>query len=342
MFSTLPLLAAALALVGPTAVNAHGFVHQYEIGSQTYPAWDPFNDPYASPVPNRIERHIPDDGPVLDVTSPDIACNKGGETGVNAVATIAAGDKITFDWVNWPDDHKGPVSTYMASCNGDCSKFDVSSAKWFKIDAAGYTNGKWAATQLIDNGYKWTSVIPSQLKAGQYLVRHEIVALHSVGQPQFYPGCAQVKVTGDGSQEPSGSELVSLPGLYNNVNWPDIWDDNFKSFAVPGPAPAFSGSSSGSDGSDTSPSSTPASSAHASSTPATTSSAAPEKASSTQAHTSAATSAHASSSVTSSASRASSVASSSKPASTGTGRCSAKRRRGMVKRHVSHHAKRLH
>ncbi|CDO72529.1 Auxilliary Activities Family 9 protein [Trametes cinnabarina] len=337
MFSTLPLVAAALALVGPTAVSAHGYVKKYEIGSQTYPAWDPFNDPYASPVPNRIERHIPDDGPVLDVTSPDIACNKGGETGVNAFATIAAGDKITFDWTNWPADHQGPVSTYMASCNGDCSKFDVSDAKWFKIDAAGYSNGKWAATQLIDNGYKWTSVIPSELKAGEYLVRHEIVALHSVGQPQFYPGCAQVKVTGSGSKEPSGSELVSLPGLYNNIKWPDIWDDSFHSFVVPGPAPAFSGSSSGSDDTDSTP---------ASSTPAHTSSAAPEKASSTQVHTATTTSVHTSAPATSSqastASRASSVASSSKPTTTGTGRCSAKRRRGMVKRHVSHHAKRHH
>ena len=63
----------------------------------------------------------------------------------------------------------GPVSTYMASCNGECQNFDVSGAKWFKIDAAGYSNGKWAATQLIDNGFKWTSTVPSELKAGEYV-----------------------------------------------------------------------------------------------------------------------------------------------------------------------------
>lgn len=63
----------------------------------------------------------------------------------------------------------GPVTTYMASCNGDCASFDASNAKWFKIDAAGYSNGKWAATKLIENGAKWTSTIPSELKAGEYV-----------------------------------------------------------------------------------------------------------------------------------------------------------------------------
>ncbi|KAI0823671.1 glycosyl hydrolase family 61-domain-containing protein [Trametes gibbosa] len=338
MFSTsLSLAALALVFVAPSAVNAHGFIHEYEIDGKSYSGWIPWTDPYLSPLPSRIERKIPDDGPVLDVTSPDIACNKGGETGAKAVAPVTAGSKITFDWQNWPADHLGPVSTYMAACNGDCESFDVTQAKWFKLDAAGYSGGKWASAQLIDNGFKWTSTVPSQLKAGEYLVRHEIVALHSVGQPQFYPSCAQVKVTGGGSQVPSGASLVSLPGLYDNTKWPDIWDDNFKSFAIPGPAVAFTSSSSGSEESDPAPASTHASS----STHVPTSSATSHAASSTQVHTSAVTSAD--ESATSTASRASSTVAASKPSSTGSGRCSAKRsRRGMVKRHVSHHAKRHH
>ena len=63
----------------------------------------------------------------------------------------------------------GPVSTYMTSCDGPCTSFDASNAKWFKVDAAGYSNGKWAATQLIENGAKWTSTIPAELKAGEYV-----------------------------------------------------------------------------------------------------------------------------------------------------------------------------
>lgn len=49
-------------------------------------------------------------------------------------------------------DHLGPVSTYMTSCNGDCTKFsNPSGAKWFKIDAAGYDSSEkqWASDKLI-------------------------------------------------------------------------------------------------------------------------------------------------------------------------------------------------
>lgn len=46
-------------------------------------------------------------------------------------------------------DHQGPVSTYMTSCNGDCTTFSTVGTKWFKIDASGYENGQWAATKLI-------------------------------------------------------------------------------------------------------------------------------------------------------------------------------------------------
>lgn len=62
-------------------------------------------------------------------------------------------------------------------------------------------------------GVKYT--IPSCLKAGYYLVRHEIIALHSAyAYPgaQFYPGCHQLKVTGGGSTTPSN--LVAFPGAY--------------------------------------------------------------------------------------------------------------------------------
>ncbi|KAI0706801.1 glycosyl hydrolase family 61-domain-containing protein [Cerioporus squamosus] len=333
MMFSVSLAALAVALVAPSAVNAHGYVQGLTVGGKSYSGWLPFTDPYESPVPKRIVRKVPDDGPVLDATSSDVACNKGGESGAGAVATAAAGSEVVFNWTNWPSDHQGPVSTYMTSCDGDCKNFDASNAKWFKVDAAGYSNGKWAATQLIENGMKWTSTIPSQLKAGQYLIRNEIVALHSVGQPQYYPSCAQIDVTGGGNTVPSGSELVSIPGLYNSVQWPDIWSDSFKSFKIPGPA-AIGDSSSGSGNSDPASSSTDASSTKASSATHASSTAASPSASSTHVST---TAAHTSAE---SKPTSSSVATSSAPASTG--RCKAKRSRGMVKRHVSHHAKRHH
>lgn len=57
--------------------------------------------------------------------------------------------------------------------------------------------------------------IPACIKPGYYLVRHELIALHSAfGYPgaQFYPGCHQLKVTGSGSTTPSS--LVAFPGAY--------------------------------------------------------------------------------------------------------------------------------
>lgn len=56
------------------------------------------------------------------------------------------------------------------------------------------------------------------------------------------PPYSQVKVTGNGGSKASGSQLVSIPGIYDNTKFPDIWSDGFKSFNIPGPA-AFAGGS---------------------------------------------------------------------------------------------------
>lgn len=70
----------------------------------------------------------------------------------------------------------------------------------FKIEESGLlsgslANGQWAQGQLIADNSSWTTTIPASLKAGEYLLRHELLAIHSSNQPQFYPECAQLKVT---------------------------------------------------------------------------------------------------------------------------------------------------
>jgi hypothetical protein len=48
-------------------------------------------------------------------------------------------------------------------------------------------------------------------------VRHEIIALYSAcseGGAQFYPGCHQLQVSGEGTKMP-GEGLVSFPGAYD-------------------------------------------------------------------------------------------------------------------------------
>lgn len=67
----------------------------------------------------------------------------------------------------------------------------------------------------MSNGHYATYTIPKCLKPGYYLVRHEIIALHSAYSypgAQVYPGCHQLKVTGSGATVPSS--LVSFPGAY--------------------------------------------------------------------------------------------------------------------------------
>lgn len=57
--------------------------------------------------------------------------------------------------------------------------------------------------------------IPSKLAPGNYLIRHELIAIHTSNQPQFYPECGQLVVTGSGTQTPSSSYLASIPGVYS-------------------------------------------------------------------------------------------------------------------------------
>jgi hypothetical protein len=91
--------------------------------------------------------------------------------------TVAAGATVALNWTAWPDSHKGPIITYMARAPSDITKWNPgTSAVWFKIDQSGKdSSGKWAAAEKLvaNNGiYKFT--IPPKLKAGQYIIRHEM------------------------------------------------------------------------------------------------------------------------------------------------------------------------
>ncbi|GLB37643.1 putative glycosyl hydrolase family 61 [Lyophyllum shimeji] len=222
-----------------TGVEGHGFVHSVVMNGQEYPGWNPFSDPYTTAPPKTV-RKVLNDG-FVSATDPDLPCHHLGNEGTALVADATAGSQVTFRWSYWPADHQGPVSTYMASCNGDCTTFLASNARWFKLDAAGYdpSTRQWAADQLRANDNSWVSTIPAGIAPGQYLMRNEIVALHSI-TPQFYPSCSQVKVSGSGNGQPSESDLVSIPGLYSNVTWPNIYSD-FGTFQIPGPPPVTFG-----------------------------------------------------------------------------------------------------
>jgi hypothetical protein len=75
-----------------------------------------------------------------------------------------------------------------------------------------------ALSSIVDDGSPARVKIPGNLEAGEYLMRHEIIALHtaqSSGGAEFYISCSQLKVVGSGSGAPKESELVRFPGAYH-------------------------------------------------------------------------------------------------------------------------------
>ncbi|KAF3351986.1 hypothetical protein VdG1_09440 [Verticillium dahliae VDG1] len=129
-------------------------------------------------------------------------------------AVVAAGGEIFLQWDTWPESHKGPVIDYLASCgSGDCTTVDKASLEFFKIAEVGLisgagSSGTWASDVLIEQGNGWLVKIPATLAAGDYVLRHEIIALHASGQPdgaQNYPQCINIRVTGGGSELPTGT-----------------------------------------------------------------------------------------------------------------------------------------
>lgn len=91
------------------------------------------------------------------------------------------------------------------------------------------------ANQPLVNGKPANVTLPKNIAAGNYLIRHEIIALHLANKKfsggkdtngaEFYPSCSQLKITGNGTGVPKADELVALPGAYKDTD-PGIFDKN--------------------------------------------------------------------------------------------------------------------
>lgn len=233
-----------------STVLGHGWIDSWTIGGQNYTGYNPTIAPW---VPDQGTITWPawntDTGPVYssDVNSPDIICSINATNAKIYATPVAAGSTINLHWTTWPESHHGPIFTYLAACKGDCTKVNKNKLKWFKIAELGQislgagvgTPGVWAATQLISANGTWPVTIPRSIKAGNYILRHEILALHSaydVGGAQFYPQCANIQITGRGRHIPPGVVGTSLynetdPGVHYN-----IYNDELKPvYQLPGP-----------------------------------------------------------------------------------------------------------
>jgi lytic cellulose monooxygenase (C1-hydroxylating) len=67
------------------------------------------------------------------------------------------------------------------------------------------------------NATGWPVTIPKDLRAGNYLIRHEVINLQASKDygSQFYIECAQLKVDGPGEKFPNSEYMASFPGAYN-------------------------------------------------------------------------------------------------------------------------------
>lgn len=143
----------------------------------------------------------------------------------------------------------GPVIDYLANCNGDCSSVDKTALRFFKIDEAGILDGAdqsgtWATDKLISNNNSWAVTVPESIAPGNYVLRHEIIALHSAGDQggaQNYPQCLNLEVTGGRSEKPKGTPGMELytpkdDGILFNIY------QQIDEYPIPGP-PVFSGGS---------------------------------------------------------------------------------------------------
>ncbi|KAG6370607.1 glycoside hydrolase family 61 protein [Boletus reticuloceps] len=238
-------------------VCAHGYVAKVTIDGTDYSG----NVPNAEPTPS-IVRQINNIAPVKNASNPYLNCGQDAQKAA-LVANANPGSQLQFLWLDgdgthWPHDI-GPIMTYMAPCvNTTCDQYDSTNAEWFKIEETSLEpgNNTWYQ-QNIMNGRPANVTLPSTLQSGQYLIRHEIIALHlatTMGGAEFYPSCTQVNVSGDQVGIASTNEEVTFPGGYSD-NDPGIYDptvfDTPVQYTFPGPPVAafVSGSSGANSGS---------------------------------------------------------------------------------------------
>ncbi len=141
---------------------------------------------------------------------------------------------------------------YMTKVS-DAASADGSSA-WFKIFQDGWAKNPsgasgdddyWGTKDLNTCCGRISVKIPSDIPAGDYLLRAEVIALHTAGSSggaQLYMTCYQITVSGGGSATPSptvnfpGAYKASDPGILVNIH------AALATYVVPGPA-VYSGGS---------------------------------------------------------------------------------------------------
>ncbi|KKK13934.1 hypothetical protein P175DRAFT_0437723 [Aspergillus ochraceoroseus IBT 24754] len=218
-------------LASASLVAGHGYATSLVIDGKAYGGWIADNYYYMKDPPDCYgwSTTVTDNGFVApdSYTSDDIICHRGA-TPAALSAPVAAGSTIEITWNTWPESHKGPIINYLAKCNGDCSTVDKTSLKFVKIQADALIDAsanKWITDDMIADNFTATLSIPSSIAPGNYVLRHEIIGLHSAGQKngaQNYPQCFNLKISGSGTANPTGTSATTFytptdPGILFNL-----------------------------------------------------------------------------------------------------------------------------
>ncbi|KAH8888045.1 glycoside hydrolase [Thozetella sp. PMI_491] len=200
------------------------------------------------------------DYPLQDVGDAAFACNKDLKFKDDTVISVPAGAKVGAWWghviggaqsTNDHDNpiaasHKGPIMVYLAKVD-NAATAGTTHLKWFKVAEQGLNGGKWAVDSMIANNGWHYFTMPSCVAPGDYLMRVELIALHGAnkqGQAQFYMECAQIRVTGSGTN--NGANHVEFPGAYKASDpgiLVNIYDNSGnpngggRPYVIPGPRP---------------------------------------------------------------------------------------------------------
>lgn len=229
----------ALAAAG---VNAHGYVSEITCNGKTYKGGVPGETHPASPI-----RSISTIDPYKQPGGSGITCGANAKAG-SMVVPVTAGTNLDLEWVahpgqKWPH-NMGPLITYMAKvpAGKTAANVDPATLSFFKIQQTGQKSkgsSKWFLEDLMKLGTKYTVKVPKALANGDYIMRHEIIALHlanTKGGAEFYTSCFQLTVSG-GTGSGKVSPTVKFPGAYSatdaGILTPKIFDGNFN-YVFPG------------------------------------------------------------------------------------------------------------
>jgi cellulase len=147
---------------------------------------------------------------------------------------------------------------YAYKCPGNASDCRPPTGKeWFLIDAVAFdpdnnSNGPEGWMQFrFHRGQTVFANVPKGMQNGDYLFRHEIIAMHIATSrgSEFYVSCTQVRIVGgvNTSAKAAGAEMVAHPGAYvgDSRVRQNVFDNNIRrNFRMPGPR-KFTGASGG-------------------------------------------------------------------------------------------------